>query len=104
MRIAVWHALPSGGARRVLQDQVRGLAARGHELHVWAPASAHDDFASLANMHDVQLDVPPLRGGRAELEAAWRGKRVDLEVFAQQSARCAREMEAAGRRARTPTE
>ena len=28
MRIAVYHDLPSGGAKRALLEQVRGLAAR----------------------------------------------------------------------------
>ena len=94
MKIAMWHALPSGGARRVLLDQVRGLASRGHELHVWAPTSARDDLAGVAAAHEIPPDIPQLRGGRAELQAAWRGKRVDLEVFAEQSARCAEEIAA----------
>jgi len=35
MRIAVWHNLPSGGAKRALYDHVRGLVDRGHSIESW---------------------------------------------------------------------
>lgn len=44
MRIAVFHDLPSGGAKRVLQAQLRGLSKRGHELRLFLPASADETF------------------------------------------------------------
>lgn len=42
MHIAVWYNLPSGGARRALSDQIRGLSARGHRVDVWRPALRQD--------------------------------------------------------------
>src|SRR5438270_5425310 len=44
MKIAIWHNLPSGGAKRALHDQVVGLKARGHELEVWCPSSADPNY------------------------------------------------------------
>src|SRR5436190_12060584 len=94
MRIAMWHALPSGGARRVLENQIRGLTARGHELHVWTPSTIHHDLDAVAESHIVPLHVPDSRGGRVELKAAWRGERIDLVAFARHSESCAREIAA----------
>ena len=37
MRIAVWHNLLSGGAKRALHDHVRGLVMRGHHVESWSP-------------------------------------------------------------------
>jgi glycosyltransferase involved in cell wall biosynthesis len=94
MRIAIWHNLPSGGGLRVLDDQIRGLASLGHELHVWAPPSAARlDSASLATTsREITLRLPTYRRGLRGLGSAWRGRREDLDAFADHSARCAREI------------
>ena len=47
MRIAVWHNLPSGGAKRALYDHVRGLVARGHTLESWSPPTADPTYLPL---------------------------------------------------------
>lgn len=47
MRIAVWHNLPSGGAKRALYEMVRGLVARGHHVEAWCPASADPAYLPL---------------------------------------------------------
>jgi glycosyltransferase involved in cell wall biosynthesis len=49
MRIAVWHNLPSGGAKRALYDHVRGLVARGHTLESWCPPTADQTYLPFAN-------------------------------------------------------
>lgn len=61
MRIAVWHNLPSGGAKRAVHDQVRGLLARGHSVEVWCPPTADLKFLPLSQMvpeHVVPLAWP----------------------------------------------
>jgi glycosyltransferase involved in cell wall biosynthesis len=47
MRIAVWHNLPSGGAKRALYDHVRGLVARGHTVESWCPPTADQSYLPL---------------------------------------------------------
>jgi len=37
MKIALYHNLPSGGAKRHTYEQVMELAQRGHELVEFAP-------------------------------------------------------------------
>ena len=59
MKIAVWHNLPSGGGKRALYDHVSGLVARGHEVEVWAPPTAHREYLPLGRIvreHIVPLD------------------------------------------------
>jgi glycosyltransferase involved in cell wall biosynthesis len=58
MRIAVWYNLPSGGAKRALYDQVRGLIARGHEVQAWCPPTADQDYLPLNDL--VREHVVPL--------------------------------------------
>jgi len=99
MRIAIWHNLPSGGGLRVLDDQIRALASLGHELHVWAPPSAArcDAIDLVATDREIALDLPPQRGGQLRgLASAWRGRREDLDAFADHAARCAWEMSRIG--------
>jgi glycosyltransferase involved in cell wall biosynthesis len=50
MRIAVWHNLPSGGGKRALYDQVRGLIARGHYVEAWCPPSADQTYLPLGDL------------------------------------------------------
>ena len=95
MRIAIWHNLPSGGGLRALDDQIRGLSARGHELHVWAPQSAArvGSIGSATTSREVTLSPPGHPGGiRTGFRSAWRGRRADLDAFADHAARCAREI------------
>ena len=94
MRIAVWHALPSGGALRMLGDQLRGLAARGHDLRVWSPPGAHAVDAAGFSYREVRWNAPVGGGGRSELAEAWRRRRADLDAFAEHCAACAREIDA----------
>jgi glycosyltransferase involved in cell wall biosynthesis len=47
VRVAVYHNLPSGGAKRFLRDLVAALSS-DVEFHLFAPASADRDFCPLA--------------------------------------------------------
>lgn len=47
MRIAVWHNLPSGGAKRALYYQIKYLLAKGHFVEVWCPSTANCSFMPL---------------------------------------------------------
>ena len=61
MRIAVWHNLPSGGAKRALFNHVRGLVGAGHSVEVWCPPTADRTYLPLKELvpeHVVPLDWP----------------------------------------------
>lgn len=61
MRIAVYHNLPSGGAKRSLQEQLKRLGKR-HHLEVFTLSSAEGEFADLrpfTAQHHV-FDFKPL--------------------------------------------
>jgi glycosyltransferase involved in cell wall biosynthesis len=60
MRIAVWHNLPSGGAKRALYDHVRGLVGRGHTVESWCPPSADQTYLPLSDI--VREHVVPAEG------------------------------------------
>ena len=59
LRIAVWHNLQSGGAKRALFDHVKGLLSFGHHIEVWSPPGADIEYLSLRQFgehHIVGLD------------------------------------------------
>ena len=67
MRIAVWHHFHSGGGKRALHDQVRGLVARGHHVEAWSPPTADLGYLPMAGFcaeHVEPLEVAPGRGRR----------------------------------------
>lgn len=49
MKIAVWHNLMSGGAKRALFYHVRGMVERGHKVEIWCPDSAHTGYLPLSD-------------------------------------------------------
>lgn len=97
MRIAIWHNLPSGGGKRALSDQVRGLRERGHHIEVWCPPTA--DRAFLPLPADVPEHVVPLpfdmvnAGGRL---ARLRFAQARIAAMDRHCAECAREIERGG--------
>ncbi len=98
MKIAVWHNLPSGGAKRVLQYQLRGLAARGHQIEIWRPPVPDNDFASfsgIAEEHEVPLETLPETGHHFNdlVRHARRGA-FSVSAMRAHSERVAREMTA----------
>ncbi len=59
MKIAIWHNLPSGGAKRALYYHTRGLLQRGHMLEAWCPSTANQDYLPLQEMIKVNIrDMP----------------------------------------------
>lgn len=64
LRIAVWHNLPSGGAKRALWDSVSGLLAQGHHVESWCPDTADQKYLPLEKIcreHVVPLKPSPLK-------------------------------------------
>ncbi len=60
MKIAVWHNLPSGGAKRALYNQVKELLARGHEIECWTPISSVRSYLPLEDLVPVHvINYPP---------------------------------------------
>ena len=109
MKIAVWHNLPSGGAKRALSDQVRGLIARGHELDAWCPPTADRSYLPLSDL--VREHVVPLAltshltsPSRALKPASLLEKlhplhwsaRLRMAAMNRHSRQCAREINARG--------
>lgn len=98
MRIAIWHNLPSGGGKRALVSQVRGLLATGHRLRVWSPpqASKEGDFLPLSTMveatelHLEAFDWPVSRRARRLNE--WSDRRRALAAMRLHLGRVANEI------------
>jgi glycosyltransferase involved in cell wall biosynthesis len=61
MRIALFHDLPSGGAKRALHAQVAGLRARGHEVVAFLPATADESFLPLGDIVSATHIIPRRR-------------------------------------------
>jgi glycosyltransferase involved in cell wall biosynthesis len=62
MRIAVWHNLPSGGAKRALWDHVSGLLRLGHQVESWCPEMADKNYLPLGQLcreHRLPLALTP---------------------------------------------
>lgn len=51
MKIAVFHNLPSGGAKRALYNNINFLA-KFHEVDVFIPSTANEDYLPLKNITD----------------------------------------------------
>ncbi len=64
MKVAVWYNLPSGGAKRALNDHVRGLVARGHSVEAWCPPTADPTYLPLSEVvPEHVVPATPLNGG-----------------------------------------
>jgi glycosyltransferase involved in cell wall biosynthesis len=69
MRIAVWHNLPSGGAKRALYYHVRGLVDRGHSVEAWCPSTTDRTYLPLGEL--ITEHVLPIDIGQKDKSAAW---------------------------------
>ncbi|MCE5238383.1 glycosyltransferase family 4 protein [bacterium] len=58
MRIALYHNLPSGGAKRVAYEHCRRLVAAGHEVVVFQPSTAVVGFCELAEVASSAVTLP----------------------------------------------
>jgi glycosyltransferase involved in cell wall biosynthesis len=98
MRIAVWHNLPSGGAKRALYDQVSGLLKLGHQLESWCPPSAEQEFLPLSDVipeHIVPAEHVPSSKATNLWELA-HDTHVQIEAMNGHARRCAREINEGG--------
>jgi glycosyltransferase involved in cell wall biosynthesis len=102
MKIAVWHNLPSGGGKRALYDQVRGLVARGHEVEAWCPPTADQGYLPLSDVvreHIVPLALELPKQSPSFLQKLhplhWSA-RARLEAMNRHSIECARQIHAKG--------
>jgi glycosyltransferase involved in cell wall biosynthesis len=50
LKIAVFHNLPSGGAKRALYDHVTYLINSGHTVDIFIPSTANEDYLSLESI------------------------------------------------------
>ena len=102
MKIAVWHNLPSGGGKRALYYQVKGLLTRGHSVEVWRTDAASDDFLPLSELtreHVLPLGLPPVpRFGPGIREAVrrYRDRMARICALDRHCQSCARQIEAGG--------
>lgn len=60
LRIAVFHDLPSGGAKRTVHAQVSELVRRGHRVDAFVTSTAEESFLPLRDVADALtvVDVP----------------------------------------------
>lgn len=97
LRIAVWHNLPSGGAKRVLQYHLNGLSARGHHIKIWHPPVPDSGFASLADAgeeREVPLAELPGTGIRyVDMFRHARRGQFDIQAMIAHSQRVAAEIQ-----------
>ena len=62
MRIAVWYNLHSGGGKRALSDQIKGLIGQGHAVEVWSPPVREKEYLPLHDLvteHVIPLHFDP---------------------------------------------
>ena len=60
MKIAVFHNLPSGGAKRALSGFLKYLTGSGHRADVFVPSTADEGFLSLTHT-SRSLEVFPVK-------------------------------------------
>lgn len=96
MRIAVWHNLTSGGARRALHEHVRGLASRGHTVEAWCPPTADRDFLPFGpevREHVVDLQWPATPQASDQLQMTLHVRR-QIEAMDSHCKACAAAIDA----------
>jgi glycosyltransferase involved in cell wall biosynthesis len=99
LRIAVWYNLPSGGALRALNYQVRGLLDRGHTLEAWKPTddSKESDLMSIGAMipeHQVPVTEEAVSRGSYidRIKQSLSEQERTFEAMERHSAICSEEM------------
>ena len=99
MKIAVWHNVSGGGAKRVLYDQVRNLVANGHHVEAWCPPSANRSFLPLSELiteHVVPLRMAGPVTDRLTLREFSRDQRDDIVAMDEHCKACATEIDGGG--------
>jgi glycosyltransferase involved in cell wall biosynthesis len=101
MKIAIWHNLPSGGAKRSFYYEVRELVRRGHTVESWCPPTADQTFlpiGELAPEHIVPFDWKDTRPVNpfARLLAPYRNIVGKLAAMDEHCRRCAEQINHGG--------
>ncbi|MGA9768304.1 MAG: glycosyltransferase family 4 protein [Blastocatellia bacterium] len=101
MRIAVWHNLPSGGGKRALYYQIKGLVERGHSVECWSPDMADLSYLPLkefAPEHVVPFDYKPrtLPGHAGKAVSRYLNAINRLRAMDKACKQSAKEIEAGG--------
>lgn len=101
MKIAVWHNLPSGGGKRALYHQVRGLSERGHTVESWCPPTADQTYLPLSEFvseHIVPLDWQPKEATTYldKVKADYFNVTDKIKAMDKHCQQCAQEINAGG--------
>lgn len=101
MRIAIWHNLNSGGAKRFLYTTVRGLIERGHYVESWCPSTVDQTYLPMSDI--VKENILPLswreRGFKERmLRNLFPARRATDPLWAitKHCEECARQIDAGG--------
>lgn len=99
LKIAVWHNLRSGGAKRALYEQVKGLTLRGHHIEVWSPSTADMSYLPMgefAEEHVLPFEwQPPGQAGRIEnIMYSYRSIASKMAAMERHCQACVKEIEA----------
>ena len=99
MKIAVWHNLPSGGGKRALSYQVRGLVERGHKLACWSLDTADQSYLPLSEFAPERIISSEFKASsRRKVSDRWTASYSQavnrMRAFDDACRRCAREIEA----------
>jgi glycosyltransferase involved in cell wall biosynthesis len=92
MKIAVWHNLPSGGAKRALYYQVRGLVQRGHEVTCWCLDNADQGYLPLSEFATERVITQKQASGRWSL--SYNEALQHMRAFDDACRQCANEIDA----------
>ncbi|NLN75566.1 MAG: glycosyltransferase family 4 protein [Armatimonadetes bacterium] len=83
MRIAIWYNFLSGGAKRALYHQVKGLAKRGHHVESWCTPQSQDGYLPFSEIVQSEHVIPvkdwssPLGRLSWRIEARRRSRAID---------------------------
>lgn len=72
MRIAVFHNLPSGGAKRALHGFVNELMLKGHEIDLFVPSTADETFLNLKPLVNQTAVIPVRRSIGGMAVSTWK--------------------------------
>ena len=92
LRIAIWHNLPSGGAKRALFDHIKYLVnACGHHVEAWCPDIANRTFLPLSALieeHVLPIPITPRAKWMKRLASSGRVDIALLERLDAMEAHC----------------
>ena len=91
MKIAVFHNLPSGGAKRAIHGFARYLTRKGHVIELFVPSTADEQYLSLSELA-LRTTVLPVRTTLAGLVQSSLGYVLPLRFSAADLERAEKEL------------